>query len=164
MIRIRPVSSDRELARAFAIRVRVFVKEQGVPEQIELDRDDRRAIHFLALTPAGAAAGTARLVRRGRSIKIGRMAVLKTQRRKGVGKKLLMRAIATAKKLGAEKIYLHAQVPVIGFYEKLGFRAVGPVFEEAAIPHRKMIYKGEGAKRLGQAPQDMETARKRGRS
>jgi predicted GNAT family N-acyltransferase len=52
---------------------------------------------------------------------------------------LLKRAIVNARKLGAEKIYLHAQTPVIGFYEKMGFRCVGPVFDEAGIPHRKMI-------------------------
>ena len=133
------------MAQAFAIRLRVFVKEQGVPEDIELDRDDRRAIHFLAFISARAV-GTARLVRRGHGAKIGRMAVLKSQRRKGVGRKLLKRAIAAATKLGAKKIYLHAQVPVIGFYEKLGFRCVGPVFDEAAIPHRKMVYARHAAK------------------
>lgn len=134
------------MAQAFAIRLRVFVREQGVPEDIELDRDDRRAIHFLAVVPARAV-GTARLVMRGGRAKIGRMAVLKSQRRRGIGRKLLERAIATAKKFGARKIYLHAQVPVIGFYEKLGFRCVGPVFDEAAIPHRKMIYSKEGMRR-----------------
>ena len=135
------------MARAFAIRLRVFVKEQGVPANIELDRYDRRAIHFLAFAPARAI-GTARLVRHGHSAKIGRMAVLKSHRRKGVGRKLLKRAVAAAKKLGAQQIYLHAQISVINFYEKLGFRAVGPVFEEAAIPHRKMIYKPERVRRL----------------
>lgn len=138
-VQIRRISSDRDLAKAFAIRLRVFVKEQGVPKDIELDRDDRRAIHFLAVG-AGRAIGTTRLVIRHGSAKIGRMAVLKSHRGKGVGRKLLQRAIAAAEKAGAKRIYLHAQVAVIGFYEKLGFRCVGPVFEEGKIPHRKMIY------------------------
>jgi len=69
------------------------------------------------------------------------MKVLKSYRGKGVGKKLHQLAVATAKKLGARTIYLHAQVPVIEFYEKLGFRCVGAVFNEAGIPHRKMILK-----------------------
>jgi predicted GNAT family N-acyltransferase len=77
-------------------------------------------------------------MRRGNA-KIGRMAVLKSYRLQGVGAKLLRRAVATAKKIGARKIYLHAQVAVIGFYEKLGFRSVGPVFDEAGIAHRKMV-------------------------
>ena len=118
--------------------MRVFVKEQGVPAEIELDRDDGRAIHLLALV-GEKAIGTARIVLRHGNAKIGRMAVLKSYRRRGVGKQLLKRAIATAKQRGAGKIYLHAQVPVIGFYEKMGFRGSGSVFDEAGIPHRKMI-------------------------
>lgn len=116
------------------------MREQRVPAAIELDRDDDRAIHFLA-TSEGKTVGTARVVSHHGSAKIGRMAVLKSYRGKGVGKKLLRRAVATAKKLGARTIYLHAQVPVIEFYEKLGFRCVGAVFDEAGIPHRKMILK-----------------------
>ena len=142
-VAIRRVSSPQELKNAFAIRLRVFVREQGVPATIELDRDDRRAIHFLA-TSAGRALGTARVVMHGRSAKIGRMAVLKTYRRRGVGIALLKRAIATARKLGATKIYLHAQVPVIGFYEAAGFHAVGRKFDEAGIAHRKMIWQAIG--------------------
>jgi predicted GNAT family N-acyltransferase len=147
VIKIKRVSSDREMAQAFEIRLRVFVKEQNVPADIELDSDDKRAIHFLAVA-SGRAVGTARLVIHGGSAKIGRMAVLKTHRGKGVGRKLLQRAIAAAKKLGAKRIYLHAQVAVIGFYEKLQFRCVGPVFEEAAIPHRKMVYAKKGMERI----------------
>ena len=128
------------MAKALAIRLRVFVQEQGVPEDIELDSDDRRATHFLAFV-SGRAVGTARLVRYGGRVKIGRMAVLKSHRGKGVGAKLLKRATTTAEKLGAKEIYLHAQTAVLGFYEKLGFRSVGPVFDEASIPHRKMIYR-----------------------
>src|SRR5882672_5885161 len=124
VIQIKQISSDEAKAQAFAIRMRVFVREQRVPAAIELDRDDDRAIHFLA-TSDGRAVGTARVVSHHSSAKIGRMAVLKSYRGKGVGKKLLRRAIATAKKLGARSIYLHAQVPVIEFYEKLGFRCVG---------------------------------------
>src|SRR5258705_13361630 len=140
VIQVKQISSDEAKAQAFAIRMRVFVREQRVPAAIELDRDDDRAIHFLA-TSDGRAVGTARVVSHHSSAKIGRMAVLKSYRDKGVGKKLLHRAVATAKKLGVRTIYLHAQVPAIEFYEKLGFRCVGAVFDEAGIPHRKMILK-----------------------
>jgi predicted GNAT family N-acyltransferase len=119
--------------------MRVFVREQGVPAEIELDRDDGKAIHFLALI-SGNAVGTARVVLRRGGAKIGRMAVLKSYRGKGVGTKLLQWAIEAAKRKRARGIYLHAQVSVIGFYEAAGFRAVGPVFDEAGIPHRKMIW------------------------
>ena len=141
-IHVRTVSSKKALATAFAIRLRVFVTEQGVPEEIELDRYDERATHFLAVH-SGKAVGTARVVMRRGSAKIGRMAVLKSYRRKGVGTKLLKRTVATAQRLGAKRIYLHAQVAVIGFYENLNFRCVGPVFDEAGIPHRKMIFEEE---------------------
>ena len=120
--------------------MRVFVREQGVPPDIELDPDDRRAIHFLASID-GKAVGTARIVARRASVKIGRMAVLKGFRGKGVGARLLTHALAAAHKLGARKIYLHAQVAVLGFYEKAGFVCVGLVFDEAGIPHRKMVWK-----------------------
>ena len=139
-ITIKKVSSEKELEQALRIRIRVFVGEQGVPAAIELDDDDKRALHLLAVR-GGRAVGTARMVMRRGQAKIGRMAVLKSHRRRKVGKKLLSRAIATAKKQGARKVYLHAQVPVIGFYQSAGFRCVGPVFEEAGIAHRKMILK-----------------------
>lgn len=137
-IRVTKISAREDLAKAFAIRMRVFVKEQGVPREIELDRDDQRAVHFLA-TASGKAIGTARIVMRRSGAKIGRMAVLKSYRRKSVGTKLLNRAVASAKESGAQKIYLHAQVAVSGFYQRLGFRSVGPIFDEAGIPHRKMV-------------------------
>jgi ElaA protein len=133
------VSSKKELAGAFAIRMRVFVREQGVPAGIELDGDDGKAIHFLALI-SGKAVGTARVVLRRGGAKIGRMAVLKGYRRRGVGTLLLKRALVTATRGRARKVYLHAQLPVIGFYQSAGFRPVGPVFDEAGIPHRKMIF------------------------
>jgi predicted GNAT family N-acyltransferase len=138
-VQIRRATSKKELALAFAVRTRVFVKEQGVPEAIELDRDDQRAIHFVARC-FDKVVGTARLVIRHGSAKIGRMAVLKSFRRKGVGTKLLKRAVSTARTRGAKRIYLHAQVRVVGFYQRMNFRCVGPVFDEAGIPHRKMIF------------------------
>ena len=138
-LKIKRVSSQLELVQVFSIRIRVFVREQHVPAEIELDADDQRAIHFLA-THSGRAVGTARVVMSHGEAKIGRMAVLKSYRRKGVGAALLKRAILAAKRLHARRIYLHAQVAVTGFYERLGFRAVGRVFDEAGIAHRKMNF------------------------
>ena len=137
-VQVTTISSRKELAKAYTIRTRVFVREQGVPQEIEMDRDDKRAIHFLAFA-SGKAVGTARVVLHRGSAKIGRMAVLKGHRGRRIGTKLLKRAIVMAKKQGAQQIYLHAQVPVIGFYETMAFQCVGPVFKEAGIPHRKMI-------------------------
>jgi predicted GNAT family N-acyltransferase len=140
-VTVKRVSSQAELVQAFTIRIRVFVKEQHVPAEIELDSDDQRAIHFLAIKSAKAV-GTARVVMRHGNAKIGRMAVLKTYRRKHVGAALLKRAIAAAKRLCARRIYLHAQVAVTGFYQRMGFRAVGRMFDEAGIAHRKMLFGG----------------------
>jgi predicted GNAT family N-acyltransferase len=137
-VAIKRVSSQAELVQAFTIRIRVFVQEQRVPAEIELDIDDQRAIHFIA-TKSGKAVGTARVVMKHGEAKIGRMAVLKNYRRRGVGAALLKRAILAAKRLHARRIYLHAQVAVLGFYQRMGFRAVGRVFDEAGIAHRKMI-------------------------
>jgi len=136
-LKIKRVSSQLELVQVFTIRIRVFVQEQRVPAEIELDTDDQRAVHFLAIS-SGRAVGTARVVMRHGEAKIGRMAVLKSYRRKGVGAALLKRTILAAKRLHARRIYLHAQVAVTGFYERMGFRAVGRVFDEAGIAHRKM--------------------------
>jgi predicted GNAT family N-acyltransferase len=142
VVKIKRVFSQRELVQVLTIRIRVFVQEQRVPAEIELDTDDERAIHFLAIK-SGKAVGTARVVMHDGDAKIGRMAVLKSFRRKGVGAALLKRAILAAKRLHARRIYLHAQVAVTGFYERLGFRAVGSVFDEAGIAHRKMILGGD---------------------
>ena len=145
-VRIKRVSSAEDLAQAITVRLRVFVLEQGIPQDIEIDADDQCALHFLALE-AGRAVGTARLVfGRGRA-KIGRMAVLRHYRSRGIGRKLLRVAVAAARRSGVENIYLHAQVSAISFYERLGFRSAGPVFSEAGIPHRKMIYRQAAAKR-----------------
>ena len=141
-VTITRVSLQAELVQALAIRIRVFVQEQRVPAEIELDTDDQRAIHFIA-TISGRAVGTARVVLKHDNAKIGRMAVLKSYRRKSVGAALLKRAILTAKRLHARRIYLHAQVAVIGFYQRMGFRAVGRGFDEAGIAHRKMLFAGE---------------------
>ncbi|HEY7319275.1 MAG TPA: GNAT family N-acetyltransferase [Candidatus Binatia bacterium] len=138
-VRVKRIESRKQLAKAYRIRARVFVNEQGVPKEIELDQDDKRAVHFLAIA-TGKAVGTARVVLRHGNAKIGRMAVLKSFRRRGIGTKLLKRAVAFAKRHRAGQIYLHAQVQAISFYEAMGFRCVGRVFNEAGIPHRKMLF------------------------
>ena len=149
---VKRVASQAELVQVLTIRIRVFVQEQKVPAEIELDTDDQRAIHFLAIG-SGNAVGTARIVMRHGDAKIGRMAVLKSYRRKGVGAALLKRAILAANRLHARRIYLNAQVAAIGFYERMGFRAVGRVFNEAGIAHQKMVF---GAAPFDKAQDDRE--------
>ncbi len=146
-VRVRRAGRE-ELERAYSIRLRVFVREQGVRREIELDGDDRSATHLVAEL-GGQIVGTARLVIKRDQAKIGRMAVLRRYRGKGVGKELLKRAVALAKRRGAKGIFLHAQVPVIPFYEKMGFHCVGRVFLEAGIPHRKMVVYGVRGRKCG---------------
>src|SRR5438876_5983431 len=102
-VRVKRVWSKNDLAKAFAIRIRVFVREQKVPAEIEIDSDDDQALHFLAYVGENAV-GTARVVIHNGSAKIGRMAVLKTYRRNGIGTKLLKRTILSARKCNAKKI------------------------------------------------------------
>jgi ElaA protein len=126
-----------ELAACREIRLRVFVEEQGVPLELEIDEHEAAAVHLLARV-GGQAVGTARLRVLGRDAKAERVAVLAAYRELGVGR-ALMRAIETeAAGLGLARVVLNAQVPVIPFYERLGYAAFGPRFDEAGIPHRRM--------------------------
>ena len=135
---VRIAEKQEEFFRLIRLREEVFVIEQGVPLAIELDDADDRAIHFIA-TVKKEAVGTARLVVRGRSGKIGRMAVRKAWRGKGVGTALIAFIQRVARRKGLTRLYLHAQKQAVPFYTQLGFIATGAPFVEAGIPHRKMV-------------------------
>ena len=137
MIEVRPVITAAERDAAYAIRRRVFQDEQGVPAEEEFDADDEVALHVVAVD-GDRAVGTGRLVLHPAHAKIGRMAVLREWRRRGVGRALLDALLAEARRRGAARAVLHAQVHAIGFYERAGFTAEGEVFDEAGIPHRRM--------------------------
>ncbi len=134
-VSVRTVDWESSRSELLAVRKAVFVVEQGVPEEIEIDEHDAVSIHFLARSEAGIPVGTARLLSSGR---IGRVAVLAEWRRSGVGRVLMEAAVAKARARGMKRLMLHAQVHSIPFYESLGFVAEGGVFEEAGIPHREM--------------------------
>lgn len=124
---------------AHSIRKRVFVEEQGVPEELELDQFDLLAHHALAYREQECI-GTARLIilpdHHGQ---IGRMAVLPAYRRQGLGGQLLRALLEDGRLLGITRFELHAQLTAIPFYEQLGFIAQGDIYDEAGIPHRDMI-------------------------
>jgi predicted GNAT family N-acyltransferase len=138
-IAIREARSPIEIERAFAIRRRVFVEEQGVGAALEFDARDGRARHLLACVD-GAPAGTLRLrlLEAGSVAKIERVAVLAAWRRRQVGRALMLAALDLARAQGAREVRLHAQTAVQAFYAGLGFAAVGNVFEEDGIPHIEM--------------------------
>ena len=127
------------MTEAFLVRQEVFIQEQGVPVELELDEYDPLAAHVLAYLD-GKCIGTGRLVDLGdRQAQIGRMAVLAQFRGAGMGKQILKKLIQLASSQGTKLIVLHSQVTAIPFYEKQGFQAQGPIYEEAGIPHRNMI-------------------------
>jgi predicted GNAT family N-acyltransferase len=126
-----------ERAACFEIRRRVFTVEQRVPEAEEFDGLDDDALHFVA-EQAGRAVGTARLRIQGGVARAQRVAVLPELRGAGIGRELMRALEAEARARGIGEVVLHAQVPVIPFYERLGYVAEGDVFFEAEIPHRTM--------------------------
>jgi len=126
-------------ADAYRIRKTVFIDEQAVPVEMELDLYDEQAQHALLYQNAQCI-GTARLVVQNDGVgKIGRMAVLSPYRRQGFGGQLLGALISFGKSQGIAHFILNAQMVAIPFYEKFGFQAHGPVYDEAGIPHRSMM-------------------------
>lgn len=125
------------MKQALELRHEVFVVEQGVPVELEIDEHDEHAVHFAALQD-GELVATMRLLPSGNAMKIGRVAVGKPVRRKGIGTALMMRGIGHAATIGYSAALVDAQVDSMPFYEKLGFEAEGEVFDDAGIPHRRM--------------------------
>ncbi len=121
-----------------ALRRVVFIEEQGVSEADEVDDLDPIATHILA-TVDGIPMGCARIVPGKGYAKIGRVCVLASARGTGLGATLMQAAIAEIHRQGFPKAKLGAQVHALGFYERLGFRAFGEVFDDAGIPHREMV-------------------------
>lgn len=136
-VHITPVTTAHQMLDAFAIRDTVFVEEQGVDMREEHDALDREALHLLAYVD-GEAVGTLRLLLNGTEATVGRFAVLKSHRGQGIGRALMEWVIAWAPTAGVTKLKLHAQTHALGFYQSCGFRAHGPEFMEAGIPHRTM--------------------------
>jgi predicted GNAT family N-acyltransferase len=132
-VRILDWADARPLARP--IREEVFVREQKVPLEIEWDEWDERSDHAVARAAEGRAIGTGRLLPDGQ---IGRMAVLKDWRGKGVGAALLLALLDRARDRAMPRALLHAQVQAAGFYRRFGFSERGGEFVEAGIPHVKM--------------------------
>jgi len=128
-------SREDQRAALLDLREAVFIREQGVPEQRERDGLDGDCWHVLARDEAGQPIGCGRLTP---THKIGRMAVLREQRGRGVGVALLRELVARARAQGWPEVALDAQVSAIGFYEREGFVAHGEEFEDAGLAHRAM--------------------------
>ena len=134
MLRIELMPWENARAHAEPIRTVVFVGEQGVPPELEMDERDATSVHAIAFLD-GTAVGTGRLLP---DAHIGRMAVLKEFRGKGVGGAMLKKLMAQAKHRGEREIVLSAQVHAAPFYLAHGYQKLGEVYEEAGIPHQDM--------------------------
>ncbi len=142
---IKPVENEGELFQALAIREIVFIEEQSVPESLERDAEDAQAFHVLAMAGKHAI-GTGRLVslpqppagEQGAWGRVGRMAVLQSNRKGGTGSRLLQALEAEARRRNLAGILLHAQLSAMEFYKRHGYEPYGAVFEEAGMPHLEM--------------------------
>jgi predicted GNAT family N-acyltransferase len=134
MRRIELMSWEKARVHAAPIRTVVFVDEQRVPAELEMDEKDASCVHAIAFD-GERPVGTGRLLPDGH---IGRMAVLSEHRGKGVGGEILQRLMQAAKARGDREIVLSAQVRAVAFYLTHGFEIFGPVYEEAGIPHQDM--------------------------
>ena len=139
MVRVVETSCEEALwAGIIDLRLRVYVKEQGVTIPEELDGLDPVALHWAALD-GEQVVGTARLLLGDDEAKFGRLAVEATHRRRGIATMLLEAAVARARAAGVRRVVLDAQTRVTALYEQLGFRAVGDIFLDARIDHIRMI-------------------------
>jgi predicted GNAT family N-acyltransferase len=134
MLRIELLDWEKARAHAGPIRFSVFVEEQHVPVDLEMDEMDARCVHALAFD-GDRAVGTGRLLPDGH---IGRMAVLDACRGRGVGGRLLEVLMEAARRRGDREVVLASQVRAVPFYLAHGFIAEGRVYEEAGIPHQDM--------------------------
>ncbi len=134
-LRLDFANFDADRRDLLAVREEVFVAEQKVPLELEVDADDARSIHVIARDPDGRPIGTGRLTPDGR---IGRMAVLRPWRGQGVGSAILRSLIETARERGARELSLSSQVSAEPFYARFGFVAEGEPYDDAGIPHRTM--------------------------
>jgi len=139
MIKVQKFKTDnQELAnKVFAIREEVFVQEQCVKREEEYDRFEDESTHYIAFDDEKPVA-TARWRETEKGVKLERFAVLKPYRRKGFGEAILQEVLKDVKPL-KKKIYLHAQLTAVPFYERNGFEKEGDVFEEANILHYRMF-------------------------
>ena len=119
------------------IREKVFIEEQKVMSQLEWDGKDEEAIHFLAYQDEKVI-GCARAFVFENHMQLGRMAVLKEYRNKGIGSFLIEKAITTAKLNQLSKISISAQCHAIDFYKKFGFEVTSEIYLDAGISHQDM--------------------------
>ncbi|MDR7076591.1 putative GNAT family N-acyltransferase [Neobacillus niacini] len=135
---VKVVENEKELEDAFSVRRTVFIDEQNVPAEEEIDELEDEATHFVSyLEGSPIAAGRFRVV--DGYGKVERICVLKEARKTGSGKAMMNEIEAYARKNGQHKLKLNAQTHAIPFYAGLGYEVVSEEFLDAGIPHKTMI-------------------------
>ncbi len=136
---IRRPRDQRERDAAFALRREVFVGEQGVPADAELDAADADAVHLVAVDEDGTVQATCRVLADGVGVmRVGRLCVRATARRQGLGAALLAEAEREARAAGADVLVMNAQTHALALYESLGYEPCGQRFDEVGIEHLAM--------------------------
>jgi len=132
------VTGDDELRQAFEVRKQVFVREQGISEDLVFNGHDNKALQMV-VKDGERVIGSARVkFLAGNQAKLERMAVLKHYRRKGIGKEMLLFLDGVLKDKQVKQVIIHAQLEVVPFYKLCGFNELGLPFQEAGIKHIKM--------------------------
>jgi predicted GNAT family N-acyltransferase len=134
---VRPARDAAEVRAALDLRHEVFVVEQRVPVEEEYDEHDDTALHLVAVED-GRIVATARVVMEGTTAKIGRVAVAREARRRGIASRLIEASEAHARERGAQRLALAAQTGALALYEKAGYSAYGERFMDAGIEHLMM--------------------------
>ncbi len=136
-LELKMVEGPEGLSEAAGIREAVFIAEQGVAREEEMDGLDGEATHVIACL-GGRAVGCGRIRFIGKKAKLERIAVLKDHRGRGIGRAITSFMVEQARRSGTREAVMHAQCHTAGFYAALGFRARGEEFMEAGIRHVEM--------------------------
>lgn len=142
-MKIKWINGNVGLEDGYWVRRKVFIEEQKVPEELEIDEYDKAADHVIVYINNNPVA-TGRFVAINGEDLFGRIAVLKEYRGRGLGKIVVDNLINKAEEKGIDEVHLHAQLTAKGFYESLGFEAYGEIFDDAGIDHigmKKVISK-----------------------
>ena len=138
MFEVKIAKSEADIARAFEVRKKVFIEEQGVPPYLELDELDTTSTHFI-INDGEKTVAAARLRESAPQVgKVERVCVLKEYRGKHLGALMMENIEKFAREIPLQYLKLNAQSYAVQFYEKLGFDVTSPEFTEAGIPHRAM--------------------------
>ena len=142
VVDLKTGSWDELKEGAAALRTEVFVEEQEIPQELEWDEHDAKAMHALVLNKLGQPVATGRLLQpQPKLAQIGRMAVSKALRGGNLGRMVIDALVEAARQRGDHQVILHAQCSAEGFYQRLGFKAHGEVFQDAGIDHIEMTMK-----------------------